>query len=363
MAVSIWDPANLLQVTMDVDDTYGEIQCVGLAKFKNRCRWTIEDPDRSKVRPLLMQISQTKPESVELATLRRLACLCLCPSYHRHQAGEVVERWIKVIKRAAQHHKNLTGSLNKLDSKDLASQRTELDKTQRELVISKRRIAELEKRLNDMNELETRFRSETRAVKTAAEEVKEENIRLLAEVAYWKDQHKHERADRKLKEVIMLDLQRSSQTLSENLRTSASNAEKSEKNAAIAKNDLQEMDKKYHDLRLEKLEMIEARDTVRHKLAKIEEEKTSTIDHLEELQKEARVSAKAREQLETDIEKKNGLLHTMQGRMAELERNVANLQARAIKLQESIARCWMHRFWMKLSRVGKRPDPTNEDAA
>lgn len=109
---SYWDPANLLQITLDADDSYGSIQCTGesASRANKRCRWDIEDPDRSKVRPLLSQISRLRPEAVPNSTLRELARLCLCPQYHATQDALVVARWTRILKTASEHHRNLLAS-------------------------------------------------------------------------------------------------------------------------------------------------------------------------------------------------------------------------------------------------------------
>ncbi|KAI0863067.1 hypothetical protein F4860DRAFT_522634 [Xylaria cubensis] len=116
-----WDPSNLLQITSD-EDEHANIQCVGKSQgaYESRCRWPILDSERATARRLLLELASMMPSEVSASKLDQLAAVCLC-QHHPHQRRETVERWVRVVKRAAKQYKHLQKSaVEKQDKKLIA---------------------------------------------------------------------------------------------------------------------------------------------------------------------------------------------------------------------------------------------------
>ncbi|KAH6876554.1 hypothetical protein B0T10DRAFT_497715 [Thelonectria olida] len=289
MSQSYWDPANLLQVTLDQNDTWGEIQCVGVARSRhnNRCRWTIEDPDRAKVRPLLVQMSKTKPELITTDTLRKLAILCLCPSYHSGQVSEAVARWTLVVKTAAQHHKNLVGSAASASTNGNASLETALKEAQQKLVDAQKTI-DAEK---------------TSAAQFAARTMGTTN-QLRSEATSWMEKYNKVQDEKDIQITKIAQLHKSLRTLEDGLKEEKSPAAQSatatmgtidELRAKVTASDAAIEELKEHNEILE--EMIEQQDT----------------DHDEEMEALRNELIETTAQLETSRTEKEALDVTISG--------------------------------------------------
>ncbi|CAH0056386.1 unnamed protein product [Clonostachys solani] len=104
MSTAIWDPANLLQISYETHLPNAPIFCVGESKSKldkPRCRYTIPEPDYSRIRTTLLHLASKDPGDVEREALHTLAFLCLCDGYHKPQAKDVTDRWVSIVGRAA----------------------------------------------------------------------------------------------------------------------------------------------------------------------------------------------------------------------------------------------------------------------
>ncbi|KAI0193328.1 hypothetical protein EV127DRAFT_489311 [Xylaria flabelliformis] len=114
-----WDPSNLLQITSD-EDEHANIQCVGKSQgvYESRCRWPILDSERATARRLLLELASMMPSEVSASKLDQLAAVCLC-QYHPHQRQETIERWVRVVKRAAKQYEYLQNSAVEAQDKKL----------------------------------------------------------------------------------------------------------------------------------------------------------------------------------------------------------------------------------------------------
>ncbi|CAH0030070.1 unnamed protein product [Clonostachys rhizophaga] len=104
MSSALWDPANLLQISYETHIPDAPIFCVGESRSKlgnPRCRYTIPEPDYSRIRTTLLHLASKDPEDVEREALHTLAFLCLCDGYHKPQAKDVTDRWVRVVGQAA----------------------------------------------------------------------------------------------------------------------------------------------------------------------------------------------------------------------------------------------------------------------
>ncbi|VUC35586.1 unnamed protein product [Clonostachys rosea] len=104
MSTALWDPANLLQISYETHVPGAPIFCVGESRSRldnPRCRYTIPEPDYSRIRTTLVHLASKDPEDVEREALHTLAFLCLCDGYHKPQAKDVTDRWVRIVGQAA----------------------------------------------------------------------------------------------------------------------------------------------------------------------------------------------------------------------------------------------------------------------
>lgn len=344
MSLSYWDPANLLQIAFDVDDTFGEIQCVGLARSRNnnRCRWTIEEPDRSKIRPLLTQMSKTQPGLITTATLRQLAGLCLCPSYHSHQIGEVAARWNSVVKAAAQHHKNLAESLESAPSADNSHLQFALGQAHVQLGKSQALVAVLQKSLDEKDSMAAQFATRT------AGSINE----LRLEVSSWKDRAQQSEVDKKAQELIALNLQKSIQALDESQKEESADLDEAEKEISLLRERFQEVNDQLQTCQTERARTDKENQSLQSEInqARKDQAKQSEIDNNEKkvqqrtildlqqsnralnesLKKETVGREKADESIgvfRTKLQQANDQLQTHQTELVQTRRENQNLQS------------------------------------
>ncbi|KAF7556002.1 hypothetical protein G7Z17_g1736 [Cylindrodendrum hubeiense] len=231
MSPAYWDPANLLQIAFNVDDAFGEIQCVGLtSRHNNRCRWTIEEPNQSEIRSLLAQMSKTKPGLIKTDTLHQLAGLCLCPSFHAAQVYDVTTRWNTIVKAAAQHHKNLAESLGSAPPGVDPRLQLALERANLELGKSQDLVGVLQRRLDEENSAAAQFAARTHG------SINE----LRLEVSSWKDRAQQSEADKKSQELTTANLQKSIQALDKDLKKGSADIERAEKEISLLREKVQE---------------------------------------------------------------------------------------------------------------------------
>lgn len=275
MSQSYWDPANLLQVTFNQDDSYGEIQCVGLARSQrnNRCRWTIEDPDRAKIRPLLIQMSKMKPSIITRETLRRLAVLCLCPDYHARQVDEVVTRWAGVVDRAAEHHKNVIGNTPVPAANDHLNLKESLEDARVNLALARADL-ELQK---------------ASAAQFAARTMESTN-RLRSEATSWKEQCEKIEGEKAVQARTIVQLQRSLRELEQGLNEARSAATGNADQVQVPGTSWEE---KYNKSEAERAEIAAA-------IASVEEQIKSLEESLQDEKAAAARLAKTHEELQME---------------------------------------------------------------
>ncbi|KAF2180895.1 hypothetical protein K469DRAFT_753010 [Zopfia rhizophila CBS 207.26] len=143
MALAIWDSDSVFQIT---NHDRGDIRCVGRARsrFDLRCRWEIEEPERSKIYSILDRMTEKPPDSITTEGLRRLARLCLCKDYRLNQVEEVVESMpedsasdlAELIRSRVEEYSELIGKASELERKH--------QKTKEKLKGTKRRLRNAE---------------------------------------------------------------------------------------------------------------------------------------------------------------------------------------------------------------------------
>lgn len=117
-----WDPANLFQISYEIDNEYALISCIGEVRGSlgsSRCKNPIPERLYPKIRSLISELSKTEPENALETELLHLARLCLCQEYHQHQVTDIAKRWSLVAQMAGEHQQRLIEDvLEKIDTQD-----------------------------------------------------------------------------------------------------------------------------------------------------------------------------------------------------------------------------------------------------
>ncbi|KAF4470430.1 Reticulocyte-binding 2 a [Fusarium albosuccineum] len=344
MSSALWDPANLLQITDDLRDQSGKISCLGITRNSARCRWAILEPDLSDVRPLLKKMSLSKPELITTDTLRRLARLCLCPKFHQHQAEQFVRHWTTIIKAAVQQHKNLTESMADATPDEVHSSQMDSDSRQRQYSESAISIKSLQSQLAAERES---FAQLAATWKNGSEEVRVENGHLKGQLREVQDRLR-------TSEATMSHQTQSSQALMEKI------GEESEARRKVDQENMT-LQAKLGDMQ-DQLGAFEAVRTennfLKQEVIRLGEKHGETLRAYESEVDKVKL---AEEQLVTIQEAKDSTIHQYQCRIDEqnnhrtgLERRIAGLEDDVAQLEARIAACWLHAFWAWASRFGGR---------
>lgn len=348
----LWDPSNLLQITSDADGYHGEIQCVGETRMRSsRCRWTIADPALSLIRPLLLDMSCKKPGLVTKVTLRRLAALCLCPSYHSHQVESTVERWTRVVEKASQHHKNLLASARMSETTEGPLNSTPMDLKQIELKKSEAACAQ--------------YKS---ALATEQKKMKQESALLRAQidglrnqVLQLEEQNDKSRQEIRTSESTISQLQKLNRDLMEKQSRDAATGERTQKEivalrtALVQANDRVQASQSDHQVARADLDVLKTDQAARLEEINVLKKQVNNLNTEVDTRRKAEEELVAERAAQaTDLQRQLVQLGDERRYKLDLEKRLVNLELSIAALKESISRCLMHRFWGWAARLETR---------
>ncbi|KAF4344203.1 reticulocyte-binding 2 a [Fusarium beomiforme] len=334
MISALWDPANLMQVTDSLRDYSGKINCIGITKYNARCRWTIEEPSLSEIRPLLQRMSLSPPDCVTAQTLRQLAQLCLCPSYHSDQVQSFVSHWMTVVKDAVQHQKNMEMRNRVKDHYQThASQqqmREQLAQLQKSLVVARDACTQVRnQRDRDISELE----GELACVREELEKSEKRNIAAEERIL-----------DAKKRRKMLEDQVEEESVMSQRLDKQNSKLE-----ARVV--DVQQQLKAYASIQKQNDEL---KAQVKATGEKLEQQTRMLQDDIakaraaeQELADERATKDSMEKQYQTQHETHVAKIAGLESRVEELEQTISRLRA-------SIKACWWHRLRALMAKIGKR---------
>ncbi|KAM0427950.1 hypothetical protein ACHAPT_007410 [Fusarium lateritium] len=331
MTTSFWDPGNLLQITDGLRHGQSDtVTCLGIAKYGNRCRWDVLEPNLSEVRPLLRQMSQLKPESITIETLRRLARLCLCPKYHSNQVEQVVRHWTGVLQAATQYHKNLLAGTGNPSSDEVKTLRRELASKQEECEVLKR----------DLN-------AERDSHAGLSEEWRHKSEEMRTEITHLKQQLCESEDNLKAAESARSDQEQAIQAL----------AEKHKNESAVRNRAEVEIISLRTDLGTTKDKLKAARDenkSLGREMTSLGEELRSCRDEIDQLKATERDLTKEREDRDAMLQQCRAQLGKQLAQNTILDDRIANMEATQAHMEASIASCWVHGFWAWTTRLKNR---------
>ncbi|VUC27384.1 unnamed protein product [Clonostachys rosea] len=105
-----WDPANLFQISHEIDNDFTLFSCVGEDETRlnrPRCRYPVPEIWYPEIRSQLARFSTQDPRCISEQELIDLAKICLCEETHQYQAEVVAGRWLDVVATAAEHRDRL----------------------------------------------------------------------------------------------------------------------------------------------------------------------------------------------------------------------------------------------------------------
>ncbi|CAJ0554758.1 Ff.00g132710.m01.CDS01 [Fusarium sp. VM40] len=329
MTSALWDPEHLLQITHGIRDRCGKVNCFGNAKYNVRCRWDIEEPNRSKIRPLLDQMSQTLPESITTDTLRRLARLCLCSNYHSHQVEIFVSDWQTVINAAVQCNKRMIqAQANEVESQ-LPVRTVEVVQLEMNLSMLQHEYAELQARL-DLISMESNEK--------------------IAKVNKEAQDHKVEYAAKELAFREMLSYQ---QAWKDQAAEESECRRKAEQETAVLQVRLEKLDGQLRDFESVQGDNNKLKGQVALLAEECKESKRVAEDEMKKSKdvEQQRVDERALAQLtaqqyQTQLDQERSDSAVLKGRIGVLESAIT-------ELQDGIMSCWSHRFWGWMARAKK----------
>ncbi|KAM0555893.1 hypothetical protein ACHAPJ_006295 [Fusarium lateritium] len=330
MSSALWDPANLLQITDSLRDQSGKVHCVGITRYDARCKWTIDEPDLSEIRPLLNQISQSPPESIALETLQQLARLCLCSKYHSNQVGLFAGHWTTVIKAAVQHHKNMM-------TRDKGDALGDIDSLRSQLSIKTEEVLHFERELAAARQALLYYNRDEQESKN--------------QIEYLETQLRESQTRQESAETMLLDIKRSYQVLQTQLSVESMAREKAGQENITLRAKIQEAEDQLEGYELDKEEKVD----LREEITRLEEENEKglrkfqvEVDKRRTTEQQLAVERVAKEsmahQYQNQLEEQQAQSSVLKGRIGTLELIVAQLEA-------SISACWSHRFWAWMAKV------------
>jgi len=166
-----WDPGQLLQV--EGYNTSGALRCLGRTRYNARCNWTIDNRDSDEARTLLSTMAHMAPSAVMATDLRRLAGLCLCNYYHQNQREETVARWMDVVKRAGEHYTNAAAQASEERDALVVKKNVYLDQLELALIESGAEFEDVQNRLMEAVDKNTKMRAENLGLLHEREGLKE----------------------------------------------------------------------------------------------------------------------------------------------------------------------------------------------
>lgn len=349
MSRALWDPGNLLQITSD-GETAGSIQCVGHARRARnaRCRWTIEDPERSAIYARLDGMALSSPDTVTDGMLLSLAGLCLCREYHSDQAYEVVERWHTVIERAAQHHRNLMTTTT--DRVEMDQARIKLESTHSHLQQTREENAKLRKSLASALRQNEVSRSSEQALKQQVARMQADLNHLESELQMGKDAKK---TAEQLRSTLDLSIKKHAGDMAE--ATTVQSRLKDKNTAILA--ELTTAKDNRDRCQTELNAVLKDNETTCAENMKLEEKQKSLVERLGCLELEANAASSESRRLAAELQgasqseqESRAKIEDELRRSSALSDRVNGLQARIRDLEESVASCWWHAIRARFNR-------------
>ncbi|KAJ4252923.1 hypothetical protein NW762_010829 [Fusarium torreyae] len=332
MSSALWDPANLLQITDNLRDRSGKVHCVGITKYDARCKWTIDEPDLSEIRPLLNQMSQSPPDSITLETLRQLARLCLCSKFHSNQVGLFAGHWTTVIKAATQHHKNMMALDKGQNLGDIDSLRSQLSIKTEEVLHFERELASARQAILYYSRDEQELKNQTK---------------------YLEKQLRESQTRQESAETLFLDIEQSHQVLQTQVSEESMARKEADQENITLRAKIQEAEDQLEGYELVKEEKAD----LRQEIARLEEENEKG---LRQVRAEVDKCRTTEQQLAVERVAKESMAHQYQDQLEEqqtqsfaLKSRIASLEMIVAQLEASISACWSHRFWAWMAKVRK----------
>lgn len=329
MTSSLWDPEHLLQITHGIRDRCGKVNCFGNAKYNVRCRWDIEEPNRSKIRPLLDQMSQTLPEFITTDTLRRLARLCLCSNYHSHQVEIFVSDWQTVINAAVQCNKRM-----------IQAQATEVVP---QLSVRTAEVVQLEESLATLRDAYAEVQNQ---LDLFAKESNEKIVKLNKEAQDHKD-------DYAAKELAFREMLSYQQAWKDQAAEESECRRKAEQETAVLQVRLEKLDGQLGDFESVQGDNNKLKGQVAllaeecKESRRVAEEEMKKLKDAEQQRADERALAHSTlQQYQTQLDQERSDGTVLKGRIDVLESAIT-------ELQDGIMSCWSHRFWGWMGRVKK----------
>jgi chromosome segregation ATPase len=141
--------------------------CVGMNRYKKRCRWDISNTSYNKICTML-DVMETRAPKEAIKSLGKLAEHSLCQEYHQYQVGELMDRWSSAIAEAEK-------------------------KFDKEMILRRKRF-DLEKKLNDEK---AKSQELQKTVDDLQLQMRNEDWPLQVEIEILKDQLSTEHANQK----------------------------------------------------------------------------------------------------------------------------------------------------------------------
>ncbi|KAM0244942.1 hypothetical protein ACHAP5_005849 [Fusarium lateritium] len=305
---ALWDPEHLLQITHGIRDRCGKVNCFGTAKHN---------------------MSQTPPESITTETLRYLARLCLCSSYHSHQSEIFVSDWQTVINATVQCNKRIIQA-QAGDAKSQLSLRTA------EAVHLKENLATL--------------RHQYAALQSRLDLISTDSDEKIAKLNKHVQDCEAERADTN---NTLSEMESSLQAwMDKAAEESESRTEVEEENAVLR-------------VRLEKVDgQLREFESVKRENTKLEEQIALLAEQFRGAERAVEDGVKKAKDIEQQRADERALAQSMmhqyqtqldqeRSNRAVLKGRIGGLESVVTELQDDILSCWSHRFWGWMARVGK----------
>ncbi|KAM0195633.1 hypothetical protein ACHAPI_006182 [Fusarium lateritium] len=329
MTTALWDPEHLLQVTHGIRDRCGKVNCLGTAKYNVRCRWDIDEPNRSKIRPLLDQMSQTPPESITTETLRYLARLCLCSNYHSHQAEMFVSDWQTVINTTVQCNKRMVQAQAGDAESQLPLRTAEAVHLEENLAILRNEYAELQSRLDLIStDSDEKIAKLNKQVQDCEAECADTNYALS-------------------------EMESSQQAWMNNAAEESESRTKAEEENAVLRARLEKVDGQLNGFKSLKEENNKLEEQIvllaeefRGAKRAIDNEIKKAMDVEQQRADERALAQSMMHQYQAQLDQERSDCAVLKGR-------IGGLKSVVTELQDDILSCWSHRFWGWMTRVGK----------
>ncbi|SPJ74133.1 uncharacterized protein FTOL_03863 [Fusarium torulosum] len=312
MTSALWDPEHLLQITHGTRD-----------------RWDIDEPNRSKIRPLLDLMSQTLPESITTDTLRHLARLCLCSSYHSHQVETFVSDWQTVINTTVQCNRRMT--------------QAQAAEAESQLSVATAEVLHLEESLDtlryDYAEIQTRLE----LVATESDE----KIAKLNKVAQ-DNEAEHAATELSFREMIS-----SQETWKDQAAEELESRTKAEEENAVLQARLEKVNGQLRDFESVQEENNELKEQISLLAEEFKGAKRAVDDETKKANDVEQQRADERALAQSMMDQYKAQLDQERSHCAVLRGRIECLELVVTEMEDDILSCWSHKFWGWMAKVGK----------